>query len=196
MKGKIGIALVLTGILIIGIAIWTRLSTMQKEKEMIDAFNAVVAEYQEQGSPEGPSDTSPPEPQKQPPANMIGIMTIPKIGLTVPLVDGIDTASLKYAVGRFTETAMPGEKGNCAVAGHRSYTYNQYFNRLNEVEAGDIIDVKTQKGEFKYVVYEKKIVEPADLSVLDNTGESIITLITCHPERSSQFRLIVRGRLS
>ena len=191
LKGKIGIALILAGFLIIGGALWARWSTVQKEKAMIDTFNKVVDEYQDQGSQE----VSTQEPQKVP-ENMIGIMTIPKISLTVPLVDGIDSVSLKYAVGRFTETAMPGEKGNCAVAGHRSFTYNQYFNRLNEVEAGDLITVKTQKGEFKYVVYEKKIVEPTDLSVLENTGEFIMTLITCHPERSSAFRLIVRGRLS
>lgn len=200
MKRKIGIALILLGLLVVGNALWMRLSTMQKEKDMIDAFNSAIDSYiEENNRSTAPQEQSGLQSQqtvsKKPPENMIGIMTIPKIDLTVPLVNGVDDESLRYAVGRFPETAMPGEKGNCAAAGHRSFTYNQYFNRLDEIIPGDTITVKTQKGEFKYTVFEKKITTPDDLSVLENTADSIITLITCHPARSSEFRLIVKGRL-
>jgi sortase A len=171
-------------------------SGKQKEKAMIDAFNSAADSYVEENTDDRPAQQSEQTKINKLPENMIGVMTIPKIDLTVPLVDGIDSESLKYAVGRFKDTAMPGEKGNCAVAGHRSFTYNQYFNRLDEVIPGDVVTVKTQKGVFNYTVYEKKIIDPTDLSVLDKTDDPIITLITCHPARSSQYRLIVRGRLN
>lgn len=125
----------------------------------------------------------------------IGIMEIPKIDLKVAIGDGVDTKTLKYAVGHFTGTAMPGEKGNFAVAGHRSYTYNKFFNRLDELEEGDEIIVKSKKGEYTYKVYEKKVVEPTEVSVLNKTEDATITLVTCTPIRIATHRLIVKGRL-
>jgi sortase A len=195
MKGRIGIILILAGLIIISSAIWMRASTEQKEKAMMEEFSAVIEASESSDAAQQINAPSDVQPAAKVPENMIGIMSIPKIDLSVPLVDGIDEASLKYAVGHFKDTPMPGDAGNCAVAGHRSYTYNQYFNRLYELEPGDIISVKTRQGQFQYKVFEKKIVEPTDLDVLKNTGDSIITLITCHPERSSAYRLIVKGRL-
>lgn len=206
LKDKIGIVLILAGLTIIASAVWMRLSTADKEKAMMEEFNAVIAaseglyDVKQDDAYENDvqENVAPPpayKPVKKVPENIIGIMTIPKIDLSVPLVDGIDTESLKNAVGHFTDTPMPGEAGNCAVAGHRSWTYNQYFNRLDELDIGDIISVKTLNGQFEYKVFEKKIVEPYDLDVLKNTDDPTITLITCHPLRSSAYRLIVKGRL-
>ena len=64
---------------------------------------------------------------------------------------------------------MPGEMGNFCVAGHRSDTYSEYFNRLDELKEGDDIIVETKKGEFTYKIYEKKVVEPTEVSVLNST---------------------------
>jgi sortase A len=127
--------------------------------------------------------------------NILGIMAIPKINLKVAVVNGVDKKSLKYAVGHFKETAGIGEAGNCAIAGHRSYTFGQFFNRLDELKIGDEIDIKTKTGDYRYIVYEKKVVEPDDISVLNNTKDATITLVTCHPLRIATHRLIVKGRL-
>lgn len=78
--------------------------------------------------------------------DVIGVMEIPKIDLKVAVAEGTDKQTLKKAVGHFEGTAMPGEVGNFAVAGHRSYTYNEFFNRLDEMEIGDEIKVKTPRG--------------------------------------------------
>lgn len=90
---------------------------------------------------------------------------------------------------------MPGDKGNFCVAGHRSYTYNQYFNRLGELGIGDEIIITTVAGKFKYDVYESKVVKPEEVSVLDNTKDEEITLVTCTPIRVATHRLIVKGRI-
>lgn len=127
--------------------------------------------------------------------NVIGIMEIPKIDLKVAVAEGTDKKTLKKAVGHFEGSAMPGEAGNFAVAGHRSYTYNEFFNRLNEVEVGDEIKVKTTKGEFVYEVTDIFVVEPHEVWVLDPTPEPTITLVTCTPIRVGTHRLIVKGKL-
>lgn len=125
----------------------------------------------------------------------IGIIRIPKIDLRVAIGEGVDMDTLKYAVGHFTQTAMAGENGNFCVAGHRSYTYSQYFNRLDEINKGDEIYVQTKKGEYKYIVYDKKIVEPSEYSVLDPTKDATLTLVTCTPIRVATHRLIIKARI-
>ena len=126
----------------------------------------------------------------------IAMLEIPKLDLMVPVVEGTDPKDIKYAVGHFKDTDMPGTTGNFAIAGHRSYTYNEYFNRLDELENGDTIKVKTIDGKmYTYKVFEKLVVEPEETSVLMSTEEPIITLVTCTPIRKATHRLIVKGKL-
>ena len=87
-----------------------------------------------------------------------------------------------------------GEIGNCVIAGHRNYSFGKYFNRLNEVEIGDNIYVDTKDATYKYEVYDIIVVEPDDLSVLDNTDEEIITLYTCTPVVIGTHRLVVKAK--
>jgi sortase A len=165
---------------------------------MIDAFENTIADIDKNLSSEN-TESAEASPNIKLPledlSSTIGIIKIPKIDLKVAVGEGIENKTLKYAVGHFEGTAMPGEKGNFAVAGHRSYTYSEYFNRLDELDIGDDIIVKTNKGEFTYKVYEKKVVEPTEVSVLDKTKEPTITLVTCTPIRVATHRLIVKGKL-
>jgi len=103
--------------------------------------------------------------------------------------------TLKYAVGHFPQTAKAGQKGNFCLAGHRSYTYSEYFNRLDEINKGDEIFVKTREGEYKYIVFEKKTVLPSEYSVLDSTKDATLTLVTCTPIRVATHRLIIKAKL-
>lgn len=125
----------------------------------------------------------------------IGILIIPKIDLKVVIGEGADLETLKYAVGHFKGTALPGEIGNFCVAGHRSYVFGEYFNRLNELKAGDEVIIKTLKGEFKYKVYNTEVVLPSQVEVLNQSKESTMTLITCTPIHVGTHRLIVKARL-
>jgi sortase A len=124
---------------------------------------------------------------------VIGKMSIPKIDLESMMVPGVTQKDLQNAIGWMTTTSYPGEKGNTVMAGHRSHTFGQFFHRLNEVEKGDIVKVETTSGPFLYRVYEKTVVKPDNLSVLDAKKEEEITLITCEPLYSDEFRLIVRA---
>lgn len=125
----------------------------------------------------------------------IGILEIPKINLKVVIGEGADLETLKYAVGHFKGTALPGEMGNFCVAGHRSYVFGEYFNRLNELKIGDEVIIKTVKGEFKYKVYSTEVVLPSQVEVLNQTKDATMTLITCTPIHVGTHRLIVKARL-
>jgi sortase A len=123
-----------------------------------------------------------------------GVIVIPKIGLDEMVVEGVGVEELKHGVGHYPDTRMPGEKGNAALAGHRT-TYGAPFNRLDDLVAGDQITVTTRAGTFRYAVTEKRVVTPEEVSVLDNTPDNRLTLTTCHPKYSAEQRLIVFAQL-
>jgi sortase A len=215
-RRTVGIILILIGLITISIAIYNRYSGEKKQREMLVEFEKVLQEigqtsdderstdYSGDSSPAVTNDNFNNQPNTleetqstvSAGSNAIAILEIPKVDLTVAVVHGTDPKALKYAVGHFENTAMPGEKGNFCVAGHRSYTYSEYFNRLDELEKGDIIKAKTKKGTFEYEVYEKKVVEPTEVSVLEPTEDASITLVTCTPIRVATHRLIIKGRLT
>lgn len=122
------------------------------------------------------------------------VIDIPKIGLDEVVVEGVGVEELKKGVGHYPDTRLPGEKGNAALAGHRT-TYGAPFNRIDELDNGDPIMVTTRAGTFRYEVMEKKIVSPEEVSVLDDTADDRLTLTTCNPKYSAAERLIVIGKL-
>jgi sortase A len=126
---------------------------------------------------------------------IIGIIDIPVIKMKSPIVEGVALENLEVGIGHFPGTASLGKKGNSVLAGHRSYAFGSFFNRLDEIEIGDTIFIQSSKAKTEYIVYEKLIVVPDDLSVLKNTEETIVTLITCHPFYNPTHRLIVKGKI-
>lgn len=128
---------------------------------------------------------------------VLGRVKIPAIGMDLLLVEGTSAAELNWGGGHIVGTALPGEAGNCAIAGHRNYVFGSYFSRLDEVIVGNVITVNYQKSEFDYIVDEILVVEPWDVSVLQpREGKSMVTLITCTPKGSNTHRLIVQGHLN
>lgn len=118
------------------------------------------------------------------------VIVIPRIGLDEVVVEGVGVEDLKKGVGHYPDTKMPGEKGNAALAGHRT-TYGHPFNRLDELNDGDEISLTTRAGTFRYAVSEKKVVTPESVEVLDPSPDNRLTLTTCHPKYSAEQRLII-----
>ena len=124
----------------------------------------------------------------------IGTIRIDKIDVYLPVAEGVDLATLKFALGHMPETADLGEVGNAVVAGHRSHSFGTYFNRLDEIVIGDEIEVQANGNTYTYEVYEVLVVEPDDLSVLRSSSDhQVLTLITCTPLYTSTHRLIVHA---
>lgn len=135
----------------------------------------------------------------KPPAKtqtVLGIIKIDKIKIKYPIVEGVNLKNISRAIGHVPGTAGLGQPGNCALAGHRNYTFGRYFNRLDEVKVGDIISITTKKAEFRYKVYQKLVVLPDDVSVLKGSkDDTVLTLITCTPIYVATHRLILHARL-
>ncbi len=126
----------------------------------------------------------------------IGIMQIDKIDLYLPVADGFDLATLKFALGHLPTSAGIGQVGNCAIAGHRSHSNGVFFNRLDEVEVGDVVSLMSGGQTYKYKIYEVLVVEPDDTSVLRGSNSNkVLTLITCTPKYKDTHRLILHGLL-
>ena len=148
-------------------------------------------------APAQPSSTAAPSttvPIRLTEGDAAGFIVIPKIGLDEGIVEGVGVEELKRGVGHYPDTRMPGQKGNAALAGHRT-TYGAPFNRLDDLVVGDPITITTLAGTFRYEVMEKKVVTPETVEVLDDTTDNRLTLTTCHPKYSAEQRLIVVGRL-
>ena len=105
------------------------------------------------------------------PKNMEGILFIDKINLKVPNSTNATQANMKVSVASITNTGRPGAVGNYAIAGHRNLTYGKNFNRLDEVDIGDLITVDTGTKQYVYKVGEKLYVLPEEVWVLNGNGK-------------------------
>ncbi len=124
------------------------------------------------------------------PGEAVARLEIPNIGLDVYVMSGVGGAVLKQAPGHYEETPLPEGQGNSAIAGHRTM-HGHPFLELDELTVGDQIIASTRNGRFVYRVVEVKLVEPEDVSVLDQTETPSLTLTTCDPVGSDAQRLIV-----
>ena len=126
----------------------------------------------------------------------IGILTIERIELRLPIAEGVEYDTLRIAPGRVPQTAQIGAKGNAVIAGHRNYAFGSMFNRLGELEIGDIVGFQARNGEeMRFEVFEIAVIEPHDqIAFIQPVNDSIITLYTCTPIRTATHRLIIRAQ--
>lgn len=126
--------------------------------------------------------------------NMEGVLKIKKIDFYQPILTGATEENLNISVATIENTGQMGRVGNYCIAGHRNRTYGRNFNRLDELEKGDIIEVSNRKETYIYEVKEKMIVKPEEIWVLKgNDKDHEITLITCDYSSKPTVRLIVKG---
>ncbi|BES65497.1 hypothetical protein SANA_19360 [Gottschalkiaceae bacterium SANA] len=126
--------------------------------------------------------------------DVIGVIRIPAIDLEYPIIEGTGDAQLAKGIGRISYTDSLGEYGNTGLAGHRAHRFGRLFNRLDELENNDVIQIISGEYSYEYVVYEKIIVEPSDISVLNRNGDfRVLTLVTCDPMIDPTHRLIIHA---
>ena len=126
---------------------------------------------------------------------LICLLRIPKISLEEAVREGDSRDVLSSALCHLEKTSYPGKIGNCCISGHRNYVFGKFFNRLNEIAVGDIVELETIDNTYRYQVYETLVVEPDNVKVLDSTGQKTLTLITCTPLFVGSHRLIVKAVL-
>lgn len=138
---------------------------------------------------------SPAPPKALPPAaegGLIGRIEIARLGVSVMVIEGTGSKTLRRAAGHIVGTGLPGRPGNIGISAHR----DTFFRPLRNIRENDIITLTTLLGEYRYRVISTGIVSPSDVEVLDPGDSEILTLVTCYPfyfVGSAPDRFIVRA---
>jgi sortase A len=106
-----------------------------------------------------------------------GKISIPRIGLSAIVAEGIDERTLGHAVGHFPASSTPENLGTVALAGHR----DTFFRGLSRVRVKDRITLETPQGKYQYEVVRTRVVGPEHIELVESSSESDLTLVTCFP---------------
>lgn len=138
------------------------------------------------------------------PKRAIGLLYIPRLKADVwktPIISDVSGRALSIGVGHYPMTALPGEPGNFAIAGHRA-TNGEPFAKFEKLVAGDLVFVQTKAGFFTYELIADQKIQEREVWVLDSNpkglaeaGESLITLTSCDPRWNSTRRWAWWGKL-
>lgn len=156
---------------------------------------AVVALGAELRTDEPPAETAAADRES------FAVMYIPRLGEFERTVgEGTSRAvldSLEQGLAHYSESALPGELGNFAVAGHRNGQGGP-FTHLDEMRIGDRIYVQTGEAWYVYEFRNHEYVAPTGVGVVapvpqqpqTPADDRYLTLTTCNPEWSPEGRLI------
>jgi sortase A len=121
-------------------------------------------------------------------------LSIPKIALEDIVLEGASQHALLLGPAHLSASAIPGTMGNVVIAGHR----DTFFRHIHRLRSGDDIYLLRSQKQFHYVVQSRRVVDSTDLSVLKDTNEGELTLITCYPTHAigpAPRRLIIVAKL-
>jgi sortase A len=121
-------------------------------------------------------------------------LIIAKIGVNAPIVEAKGEWGLDRGAWRMPDSSTPDKGGNTVISGHR-FKYlppnNTTFYLFHKLSAGDKVKVEWEGKEYDYSITEKKNVDKTDMSILEKTASSTLTLFTCDPIYSQEHRLVV-----
>jgi sortase A len=123
---------------------------------------------------------------------LIGRLEIARLGISVMVMEGTSSRTLRLAAGHISGTSLPGQPGNIGVSGHR----DTFFRPLRNIRQNDFITLTTPLGSYHYRVVGTSVLDPSDVHVLDGDANQILTLVTCYPfyfVGSAPERFIVRA---
>jgi sortase A len=122
-------------------------------------------------------------------------LNIPRLDAELYVIEGDGPRELRRGPGHLEGTALPGQKGNCVIAGHR----DTHFRVLKDIREGDDIVLQTESGQYLYRVRNMHIVSPENTSALRPTNTASLNLITCYPfyyVGSAPKRFVVEAQLA
>ncbi|WP_432484837.1 class E sortase [Kineococcus esterisolvens] len=212
--GVLGELLVTAGVLTLLFLVWQLHWT---DLTSARAQAATVADLQQEwaAAPAAPAAPAPaasapaqpavPDVDRTPPAgDAFAVVYVPRFGAdyAVPVVEGTGTEELKGGIGHYAGTAMPGEAGNLALAGHR-VTYGKPFHLIADLQPGDAVVVATADRWYTYRVRSHRVVTPKQVEVIApvpgrpgaEPTEAWLTMTACHPVHSARERYVVHALL-
>ena len=188
MRRGLGIALVVSGALVLGYAgtTWAsgalardRARTAWEAEQAHIAVRAVSAELDSLVAPAGMP------PRGAPVARLV----IPRLGFDEIVVEGVEEKQLNAGPGHLPGTPLPGFRGNAVISAHR----DRHFRDLDEVAIGDTVETQSRYATVKWVVKQIRVVG-SGTPALFSSDEPVLTLTTCWPVRylgSAPDRLLI-----
>jgi sortase A len=198
---RLGLALLLAGLGVLGWVGWQYLGTDYTSNREMDRIQGDLRQ-----------DWAGPAPRRTPDRDLgeaIALVRIPRFGAEweKPVVHGVRADDLARGIGHYEQTALPGQVGNFAIAGHR-VTHGSPFRKLLMLQPGDQVIVETADAVYTYAMDSSPrdlTVKPDATWVLDpvpgkadaTPARATITLTTCQdlfrsPDRSVGFGHLVR----
>ncbi|MCU1303421.1 MAG: sortase family protein [Candidatus Sulfotelmatobacter sp.] len=111
------------------------------------------------------------------PGDPFGKISVPRIGVSAIVAEGVDEKTLRHAVGHFPESAAPDTAGTVALAGHR----DTFFRGLKNIRINDLVTLETPRGKYRYHVIHTTVVGPEHVELVRSSSQSDLTLVTCFP---------------
>ena len=168
-----------------------------KEFAAAEAFNKMLA----QGLPDGLLSESEQEDYNgllnPGGSGIMGVISIPKVGLELPIYHGTEEAVLQVGAGHIEWSSLPigGESTHSVISGHSGLPSARLFTDIGKLEEGDKFYIRVLDRTLTYEVDQIRIVLPEDTSDLAiQEGKDYCTLVTCTPYGINSHRLLVRGR--
>ncbi len=194
MKRKIlaGI-LIIAGIAIMAVPFYWRFQGNQETDRIITEFEQELEETGDEEAENRTEDDEQAALSEEDAAllaegDVIGIITIEKIGIRYPIMEGTGSKVLNAGIGHLPETAQIGEVGNTVLCGHNGSRYGTFFTPLNQVVKGDEVSILDKNGEIHlYEVSETFIIDPYDNSIKTQSDKEELTLFTCANKGSMRF---------
>lgn len=127
---------------------------------------------------------------------IMGYVSIPKIGVQLPVYHGTDEAVLQIALGHLTGSSLPvgGDTSHAVISGHTGLPSAKLITDLDQLKAGDLFQFHVLDRTLTYEVDEINVVLPGEMDKLNlSQGEDLATLVTCTPYGVNSHRLLVRG---
>ena len=124
----------------------------------------------------------------------VGTVSIPRLNLVSPVYSGTSDAVYDLGVGHWPGTALPGQRGNVVLGGHRTVSPRPFLD-IQNVLVGDSIILRRGGRTHEYVVTRTLVVKPTAVWILNQSSGRTLTIFTCHPKGSTRQRYVVMAKL-
>ncbi|HFD0882432.1 TPA: class C sortase [Enterococcus faecium] len=126
----------------------------------------------------------------------IGILTIPKINVNLPIFDQTTMKLLEKGACLLEGTSYPigGKSTHAVLSSHRGLSQAKLFTNLPQLKIKDHFYIEINGQYLAYQVDQIKTVEPTETEALQiQEDQDLVTLVTCTPYMINSHRLLVRG---
>ncbi|MEN5073624.1 class E sortase [Isoptericola cucumis] len=202
---------VLLGLFVVWQLWWTDVQADRVHQQVLADLDWAEPPVQDAGPDVAPERHDEPPVLAEPPeGEVFAKLYVPRFGADYvePIAQGVDKATIldRLGIGHYPGTAMPGDLGNFATAGHRT-TYGKPYHQVADLKEGDPLVVRTEKTWYVYRVTSHEIVYPWEVDVISpvpglQPGDEIpeltdrlLTMTACHPMYSAAQRYIIHGEL-